>query len=420
MRAHIFTLLAASFCIAVSGAGCRTAKPAAQPPPDVSRPKIKTTAELSGERERAIAAGEIVPTTSPAIASVERPAPTSRAARPRLEPVAGAIEADVLLVDDAVITVPEVLYPIRNELKEQRKTRTRAGWLEEARRLIRRRLQEEIGTVLIYREARGQLKDEQKKTMDAVIDKEMKAQVAREFDGSEARLESHLKELGLTRQQVRDMLGRQMVVRQYSREKLMPQVHVRRDELLTFYKANLGRYQRDETRELLLIELPFARFLPTGMSWDAAGASERAQAKLRALRRAREAQAALAERPFAEVAQEYSLGLHTDGSYGQLGRPLQAPYETVSKLIFEYEEGQTSEPIETEQGWYIVRCGKVETAAQQAFADVQDDIRKELEEQRFSKLSTDYILRLAGEATISPIEPFLNAAVERADRMTKE
>jgi hypothetical protein len=393
---------------------------ASKPPPDASRPAIKTEAELAAEREQRIQAGEVIPTTSPVILSADRVAAAARRRPAPIQPAPGAIEADILMVNNAVLTVPEVLCPLQDELAELRRTRTVSGFQEEARRLIRRKVQEEIGSLLIYAEALGQLDENEKKTLDAAVDKEAENHTAREFGGSTVRLIATLRDCGLTKEQWRESLKRSLVVRQYSREKLMPQVQIRRDELLAEYRRNSPRYSMPETRELLLIELPFEKFLPEGQTWERAGPTERAQAKLKAMRRAREAHEALAERSFAEVAREFSLGSHAEsgGSWGMIGRPLQPPYDAVSKLIFEYQEGQVGEPIETPTGWYVVGCGRVQPASQRSFAEVQDEIRSELMERRFNKLSVEYVLRLAEKATISSLDAFVSAAVRRAEKLT--
>jgi len=56
--------------------------------------------------------------------------------------------------------------------------------MDEARRLIRRRVQEEIGSVLIYAEAVAKLADEQKKSLEASVDKEIAGMTAREFEAA--------------------------------------------------------------------------------------------------------------------------------------------------------------------------------------------------------------------------------------------
>lgn len=405
--------------LAVSGCHKPSAEPAT-PPPDARRPVIKSEAELAAEREARIVSGEVIETASPNIPRPGQETAPAPAPRTPLVPTAGAIQADILMVNDAVLTVPEVLYPLRTELVALRAAHTPAGFRDQAARLVRRQTQEMIGTLLVYDEAIGQLEDPQKETLDAAIDREVADVVAREFGGSEARLSAYLQEWGLTRELLRENIGRRMVVTQYTREKLLPQVRIRRDELLRYYRENQGRYATPETRELLLIALPFDQFLPEGVAWAQAAENARAQAKLKALRQAREAAEALAEREFGEVAREFSRGFHAEdgGSWGMIGRPLQPPYDQVSRLIFEFEEGQVSEPIETETGWYIVRCGKIQPAREQAFVDVQDEIRTTLMDRRFAKLSTEYVLRLADSATISALDPFITAATRRAIELT--
>lgn len=396
-------------------AGC-AAEQSNAPPPNVQRPVIKTEAELAAERAERIRAGEIIPTSSPALAP--RPAP-SRPQAPAPVPAPGAIEGDILLVNNTAISVAEVLYALRFDLVALRGRHTPAGFADAARRAIRRRAQEEIGSVLVYAEATGRLEKEQMEALDAAVNKEVERITAREHGGSVSRLTNHLREFGLTREQWRDALKRELVVRQYTREKLLPQVQVRRDELLSEYQRNLARYSQPETRELLLIEAPFERFLAEGRTWDRATAAEKSQAKLKAVRRIREAEAALLDRPFPDVAREYSLGLHAEdgGSWGLIGRPLQPPYEEISKLIFEYAEGQISAPLETEAGWFIVCCGRIAPATQRTFVEVQDEIRSELMERRFRKLSVDYVIRLAEHATVSSLDAFVTAAVQRAEKL---
>jgi len=401
--------------------GCRHTgdKP---PPPDARRPEIKTKAELAGERAANVTAGKVVPTSSPVVLSADRQQrrTPSRSRPTLLRPAPGAIEADIPMVDDSVLTVAEVLYPLRDQLEELRRTRTHGGFLDEARRLIRRRTQQEVGTLLIYREALSQLEEQQRTILDTYVDKELENLTTHRFGGSEARREAHLREYGLTKEQLRESIARGMIVQQYTREKLMPQVQVPRDALLEYYRTNIARYATPETRELLLIELPFQKFLPEDQSWERAGRSARAQARLKATRRARAAAEALAEKPFGQVAAEYSLGLHADssGSWGQIGRPLQSPYDAVSRLVFEYEEGQVSEPIETETGWYIVKCGRIQPASRRSFVEVQDEIRNELMERRFNRLSADYVVGLAVNATISSLDSFIEAAMRRVDELT--
>ena len=205
-------------------------------------------------------------------------------------------------------------------------------------------------------------------------------------------------------------------VKRYTHETLIPRIHIARHELLAYYRDNLKRFSTNETRELRMIELPYERFLPDGVTWQAASTSAQARAKLQAKRRARTAHEALQHRDFRDLAREHSLGVHAEdgGSWGRIGQPLQPPYDEPSRKIFEFDEGQISEPIETATGCYIVQCGRIEPATKTPFVDVQEELRIELENQRFNKLAADYVFRLAEKATISDLNGFINSAVERA------
>ncbi len=403
--------------LGAAGLGChRESRSAA--PPEAQRPQIKTEAELAAEREERIRAGEIVPTSVPVVPGTDRLTPVRRPTPPVVRPTPGAIEADVLLVNNTVLTAAEVLYPLQGELDELRRTQTPAGFQERAAQLIRRRTQQEIGSLLIYAEATAKLDESAKQALEERTRKELDDYTAREFGGSSARLTAHLAAHGLTVEQLRSNLSRSIAVREYTRERLMPQVQIRRDELLAYYRQNSARYARPETRELLVIELPFEKLLPEGQAWGSASAADRAQAKVKAARRAREAHEALGSRPFADVAREYSLGLHADqgGSWGMIGRPLQPPYDEASRTIFQYEAEQYSPPLETAAGWCIVQCGRIAPAQQRTFAEVQDEVRQELMESRFNRLSVDYVLRLADKATVSALDPFVAAATRRVEQ----
>lgn len=384
------------------------------PPPDARRPELKTEAELSAARAERIRKGEVILTETPTVEAERRPVRPPRPAP--IRPSRDSIRSDILMVNNSVLTVAEVLHPLRDWIEQTRSARTSGGFVEELRRRIRSHVRQEIGSLLVYEKAVSDLSDPQLTALEEAVNREIDARVAHDFGDSVARLENHLQRSGLTMDQLRELIKRQMVVSSYTREILAPQISIRRGELLAYYRDNLKRYSTDETRELLMIELPFDRFLLDGVTWETASESVRARARLQAKRRARKAHQALAQHDFRDVAREYSHGVHAEdgGSWGQIGQPLQPPYDEPSRSIFEFEEGQYGEPIRTATGWCIAQCGKIEPAIRAPFVDVQERIRTELENQRFGKLVGDYIYRLAERATISDLNAFINSAVERA------
>jgi len=399
--------------------GCRSAQRTAlaAPPPDARRPALRTEAELSAARAERLHSGEVIATDTPVVEAERRPEPQPAPPCPEpIQPSRESIQSDILMVNDTALTAAEALYPLRDWIRESQATQTPRRFREQLERRIFRHVQQEIGGLLVYSQAISKLADPQRAALDEALEREIDNRVSREFGGSIALLQKHVEDFGLTMDQFRGLIKRQMVVESYTRDILAPQIRIRRDELLAYYRDNLQRYSTAETRELRMIALPFAKLLPVGVTWQSASTAVRARAKLEAKRRARAAHEALAERDFADVAREYSAGVHAaeGGSWGPIGQPLQPPYDELSRRIFTFDQGQYSAPIETATGWYIVQCGTINAATQTPFSEMQDEIRSELRNQRFIKLAGDYVVGLAGKATISDLDAFVDRAVERA------
>ncbi|MCA9242388.1 MAG: peptidyl-prolyl cis-trans isomerase [Phycisphaerales bacterium] len=389
-------------------------------PPDARRPQLKTDAELAADRAKALRSAAANPNAPSARGSIvadkqdnaAAPAPSPDLAPP-LVPGKGTIRGGVLMVNDLPLTIPETLYPVRTELLAARAGQTDRGFESAARQIIINELRTDVGTLLLYQDATRELTDQQKKAIDTAVEREVKQRVAREFGGSEAKLDNHLATFGLTREEHDDMVKRAMVVRQYLRERLVARMTLRRDDLLNFYTANPDKWSTPASRELLLIEAPIATFLPDGVTMQTASPAAVARARLAATRHMRSAHEALRSRHFADVAKEFSRDTHAElgGSWGPIGQPLEGePFHALSERIFKYHQGQYSEPVETEDAWYIVGCGEVVNAKTRSFAEAQDDIRQELERARFVKASNEYMAKLVERATITSMEEFIDAA----------
>lgn len=393
--------------------GCRSGQPA-DAPPDASRPQLRSESELASERQARLQSGQVVENEPPTLTTTQQAA--AAAVGPPADPKPGAVVGDILLVNDKVLSVPEILYPLRHAVDAARGAYQGRELLHELERMIRSATQQEVGSILLYEKALAGLNEEQRKSLSDNVEQELKSQIAREYGGSEARFVEHLQRFGLTREQYKTLIERQLLVMSYTRDILRPRVSVRRDDLIDYYEQNRERFATPETRELFMMEFPFAAFLPAGDSWERATPQARAYAKLAAMRTARQAHEALKSKPFEVVAMEFSRGVHaaSGGLWGTIGEPLNPPYDELSRLVFALPAGRTSEPIETEQGWYIVRCGRIEAAQRPNFSELQTRLRAEVENQRLGKMATDYVLNLADRATIGTFELFIAQATRRA------
>lgn len=330
--------------------------------------------------------------------------------------VPGAIQNDLLLVNGHALSVPEVLYPLRHAVAAAKREHGGARLGDELAMIVAREVQQSVGLLLLYDRAWAELNDRQREMVDSAVNRELENRISRSFGGSRAAYNQHLSRYGLTYAQIRSQVRTAMVVRSYSRERIMPRVHVRRDELLAHYERNRHTLASPETRELFMIELPFEKFLPPGQSWDSASIGGQRQAKLAALRAARAASDELRTVSFEDVARRHSRGLFASegGSWGAIGGPLNPPYDEVSRRIFSFSQGQVSEPVELPHGWVIVKCGRIESSVAPSFSEAQDAVREQLMEERFNQFSADYLTRLAEQASISDTRDFIMAATTRA------
>ena len=410
--------LALSFSISgCKSGGADTAEVAA--PPDAARaPQLKSEAELAAERQERINRGEITPADSPMLEAEQKRLAAMRAAssQPKLAASPSAIQGDILLVNKSAVTVDEVLYTLRDEVEKTRTSKSKLGQREAIEKLLRTQVQQEVGSLLVYEKAMSALEDPQKQALDGAVDKEVNNRIAREFESSTAKFQRHLARYGLTLPQFKERVKRQMVVRGYTREMLMPRVVVRRDELMEYYKNNSDKYATPASREMLVIEAPFDQFLPEETTWNTATREEQARARLKARRHINEAHAALSGKPFADVAREFSKGPHAQqgGSWGEIGAQLKPPFDRLSGPVFSFQSGQFSEPIEMEGGWYIAGCGNVQNAHTPSFAEIQYKIREDLREERFNKTANDYVSGLAAKSTVAAVDSFLRTALQRA------
>jgi parvulin-like peptidyl-prolyl isomerase len=339
------------------------------------------------------------------------------AAKPATRPVArGSIRSDILVVNDGVVSASEVLYAARTDVAKARREKSGVELRDALIEILRRQTQTEVGTLLVYADAHAQLADQQKEALDTLVEREVERRIGVEFGGSKAAFVAHLQQYDLAPGAYKEQVRRRLVVQSYARERLMPQAFLRRDELLAYYRENQARFATPETRELFMMEMPFDRYLPEGQPWITASEAAKRRARLAAVRAARAAHADLASRPFEDVAREYSRGIKAaeGGAWGEIGQPLQPPYDEATQRVFTFSAGQVSEPMETPEGWCIVKCGQIKPAQQRSFAEAQDDIRRAMEDDRFNRLSTDAIIKLAENAQMSDLPTFLESVVLRA------
>lgn len=333
-------------------------------------------------------------------------------ARPGATPVA---ETDTLEVLDQYITTNDVLDPIRPKLEEMAASMPPRRYYEDAAELVRASLVELVATHLIYQKASSKLPDNVEPRIEKAVDAMERERINKDFNGLETKYENYLAQQGESREKVREKLRRIVVGESYLRDQLLPLIaEPRRDEIETYYHDHANEFTTEQRRELLMIDIPAATFL------DRSNLMQRDQAVALAMQKARNAvQDAQRELrsgvPFDTVARKYSRFKQEDGgNWGFIREPLTSRWEKPSLRFFELAPGQVSEIIETDDSFFIVKCGRVEGGVTTPFVEAQPIIVRNIKNQRFQKLKSEFLQKELRKANIGAIEPFFRHVLREA------
>jgi hypothetical protein len=326
---------------------------------------------------------------------------------------AEVVAATMLQVNDRFITVDDVLEALdakltvlaREATEEQFRLRAQALILDEARR--------KMTDLLVVGEAERRLDERHIKQVDLEVATARKAMVA-EAGGSSLKLEADLAREGRTLAGVLDAYRRSLMIRAYMEARFMPNVSINRRMLWDYYRAHRKDYTKEEKVQMQIIAAPLRAFLADGEAKPTKLEQDAAKQKAREV--IDEAVAALkGGEEFGKVAVRLSKGVKAkkEGIWPMMleGSFLESK---VEEAAFAMSEGQVSDPIETESGYYIVKTRAVQPGVVTSFEDAQEQIDGRLRRQQLIELQEQYFRKLRGEATIIQSEQFIQVAVEKA------
>lgn len=343
-----------------------------------------------------------------------RPAASAPAASQRSGMVSVGAGRDVLQINDEIVTVEDILRPIRAKLEKAAASMSSNDYYAFVIRAVRDQLVADVSQRLVWKEASRSINEEMQKRIDAVVDQLERDRINRDFAGRESRYEEAIVREGRTRLQVREELRRHVVVQQYIRDRLVPQVSVTRRDLLRYYEQHKAEFSRPARVEMFLIDIPLRALLKSSeLSDDAKIAAARKAARER-LEEARGK--LLAGEPFDKIAREYSRGLHAEsgGRWGFISEPLERYWAEPSRRVLQLGAGEVSEVRETADCVYLVKAGQVEKGETTSFAAAQPKIVERVRSERLARLEGGYLQSLLDRSSIGRMEPFVQAIIARA------
>jgi parvulin-like peptidyl-prolyl isomerase len=185
-----------------------------------------------------------------------------------------------------------------------------------------------------------------------------------------------LKRLGLTEDQARDIVGRQLLVQAVQLE-LTKNVKAPEDQLRQFYDQNKAQFDS---------EIQIAHILICGDTNPAnriCNATPEDQATSKAL-----AARARAGESFADLAGQNSADKSTSGKGGDLGWASRSPNPTpFEDAAFALNVNQVSDPVQSAQGWHIIKVLK----KGRSFEEAREEIEARLLSEQKSKIYQDWL-----------------------------
>ena len=230
-----------------------------------------------------------------------------------------------------------------------------------------------------------QLSDEQ---FDEIVGN-LKAE--NQFESDEEFAEALRESEGLSVDDLRRLMERQMLVSQIQQVEILSRVTITDIEAREYYESNLEEFTEPGTATLreILISVPEG---PDGVNVaavdEARVVADTAVARLRG------------GEDFSTLADEISES-PSKSNGGLIGPLLVSEYsETIQEVIASLEVGDVADPIRTPQGYQIVMLEARQADAVRAFDDVRDNISENVFNDRRLEEYSDYLESLRAEAII--------------------
>lgn len=196
--------------------------------------------------------------------------------------------------------------------------------------------------------------------------------------GSDAELETALKEQGMTRKELEDQLIRLAVPNEIINYDVKRKISVSETEIKTWYDAHRPQFETAETvtlREIVLLYSPTTRdetlARAQGIATEARGGAD-----FKAL-----------------VAQHSEAGTReTEGILGPVAvKDLQADLAAAAHSL---KEGAVSDPVDTGRSFHVLRLESHVAAGMRTIDEVHDEVRNSVREEKFRPRFDNYLKRL--------------------------
>lgn len=286
------------------------------------------------------------------------------------------------VVEDEVITLLDVRRQT-NLMERQLMNQMPGGNLNSRVGELRRQAVEQmIHNELCYAEFKERGLDVPKAYIEERIDNIVKS----EADGSYDKFEKTLEDDGMTMEEFRDQLKKQIASQLLLDQFVSRQVKVTPQEVEEYFQENKSDFSEDGRLKLAIIFLA-----------DNEGEDDDESGGLSLQERVRKVEKALEEGDdFADLAREYSDEQRSAERGGELGwLKMSECRKSFRQAVEDLNAGEVSEPVEDEEGVYFVKLlEKKEVEKTELTADIRKNIRGNLRQESQEKYYRQLVEKL--------------------------
>ncbi|NLF32966.1 MAG: hypothetical protein GX591_19035 [Planctomycetes bacterium] len=315
------------------------------------------------------------------------------------------VDAVAVTVNGEVITLNDVFFPIRRQLRDAAGAASREQYIAEASKLVSDELKLRIREALVLQEAERVFSDAQKAYIDQVVEDHIRRKVLAE-GGSRQQMDARLRAEGSSLEQATRTLRRGYLQDFYVHGQGVADPNIGRRELWQYYQSHRGDFTSAPKITMQILAMPFNAFEAEADPQRARQAAIDAAAA--ALERIR------AGEDFGDVVRDAAVSTAYRSAQGGLWEAM-APGSfreaAVEEAALKGEPGQVSDVIIGETGAFVVKTLAVVQSRTVPFEQAQREIREILRDQASGRLAAQHIQDLYSRAVIIP-----NPALDRLIR----
>ncbi len=337
----------------------------------------------------------------------------------------GTTPVDRLQVNAKSITAEDIWQRDLDELRKAATTKSpdqfRSFLVQHSANIIRDRIAE----TLLAQESELRLPAQANKQVDDFVATELRKIVTTRYDGRQRRYEKELESQGRSLDDVRADLRRDIMIGNYLDQEVKAKIdEPTRAELMAAYAEISGSLRRPPRRRMSLIDVRWSTHASTVTATSTSpqpdGPRQAARTKVQ------EAMSKLhSGENFATVATRFSDGLHASegGSWGWVTKgSVRERFDPAVEHLYTLGAGEVSQVIETDGGYFIVRCDEIDAGHEPDFESSQPQLKARYYSDQSNRQVAELVEKLRKKARIIPknLERFHRAVVDAGQRLAEE